>query len=109
MIGKIVPPLLAVFDGIIGASKRSAKAMEYPKPRVFFPNRATRKKAIRLPSPVFSKPEANIKATKMSHTVLSENPDNPHERTSDEVITLSAVDGGPTLKIQAITTPKSPI
>ena len=40
---------------------------------------------IRLPNPVFSYPNANINATKISHTVVFEKPDNPHVNTFSEV------------------------
>lgn len=36
-IGNIVPPLLAVFDGINGAKIKSASTIAYPKPNVLLP------------------------------------------------------------------------
>ena len=64
---------------------------------------------IRFPNPVFSYPKANINATKISHTVLFENPDKPHAKTFSEVKTPEAGNWGPTFNKHAITTPKRPI
>jgi hypothetical protein len=50
-----------------------------------------------------------MKATKISHTVLFEKPDNPHIRTLSEVTGAAGVTGGPIFIIQATTTPSRPI
>src|SRR2546428_11587093 len=51
-MGKIVPPLRAVLDGMNGERARSAKAMAYPRPKVRFPRARISIKAMRFPRPV---------------------------------------------------------
>src|SRR6476659_1791990 len=82
MIGKIVPALRAVFEGVNGARIRSETAIAYPRPSVRPPRRLTSTSAIRRPSPVFSYPIAKTKAPKISHTVLLMKPESVHFRAS---------------------------
>jgi hypothetical protein len=77
-IGKMVPALRAVFEGVNGASRTSDAAIAYPSPRVLPPSRRTRISAMRRPSPVSSYPIAKTNAPKMSQTVLLLNPDRDH-------------------------------
>ena len=62
MTGKMVLALRAVFDGVNGASTRSAIAIAYPNPSVRRPSRRTSISAMRRPSPVFSYPIAKTNA-----------------------------------------------
>ena len=64
---------------------------------------------MRLPRPVFSYPNANINAIKISQTVVFENPDKPQAIAFADVTSSEAFNGGPILNIHAITTPKRAI
>ena len=53
-MGKIVPPLRAVFDGMKGARAKSARAMAYPSPKVRLPMARMSSRAMRFPKPVLA-------------------------------------------------------
>ena len=80
--GKIVPALLAVFEGVKGARSRSDAATAYPRPSGLRPSPRIRSSAIRRPRPDFSYPSANTKAAKISHTVVLPKPDSAQRADS---------------------------
>ena len=84
MIGKIVPPERAVFEGVKGASARSARATAYPSVKVRRPIARTSNKASRRPSPDRSYPSANMNAAKMSQTVPLLNPERAQDKDAEE-------------------------
>ena len=66
MIGKKMPPALAVVLGIAGATTASAAARPYARPKVELPKALTKSVATLSPSPVFWKPAAKKNDTTMS-------------------------------------------
>lgn len=61
MMGKKMPPALAVVLGMAGAMSASLTVNPYVNPNVLFPNHLTKYVAIRSPSPGFTNPRAKKK------------------------------------------------
>ena len=114
MIGKIMPALRAVFEGVTGAKITSDSTTAYPRKIVRCPMVLTRTSAILRPSPVRSYAVPNTNAEKASQTVLLLKPDNAHSIARTGVLNPGvAISSGPNTVQGARTatavTPISPI
>src|SRR5579871_999979 len=73
-IGRITPPDLAPFDGIIPASTMSDSDSAYETPSELLPNARTKNSATRLANPVLISAREIMNAAITSHTDLSAQP-----------------------------------